>query len=424
MGAVAVAVVTVAIFPLREVTPAVSTGVLYLLAVLLAAVVGGRVVGAGTAVASALAFNLFHLPPTGTLRLADDENWVALVVFVAAAVAAGALADLARARAAEADARLAEATLVADAARLMVGAAPHRAPLGELSARIASTFGLRAVTLTGGDGGALRLRLPDDVPASTRAALDERVLPAFDALLTAAAERDRLAEEVAETEALRRSDSVKTALLRAVGHDLRSPLTAIRAAAPLLATATLDDDDRRELGQVVDAESARLARLVEDLLDLSRIEAGAAAPRVDWCDLADVAAAAVGSLGERAAGVVVDAGDEPGAGAEAEAAGLVRADPAQLERAVANLVDNALTHGAAPVRVTVRRAGAEVAVRVTDHGTGIPAGELDRVRLPFQGRGTGLGLAIAAGFAEANGGRLVLESLPGQGTSAAVVVPR
>jgi two-component system sensor histidine kinase KdpD len=237
-------------------------------------------------------------------------------------------------------------------------------------------------------------------------------------------ERERLAAEALEAEALRRSDALKTALLRAVSHDLRSPLMAILTSAGALAHGGLElgDDDRHELADTILSEAGRLDRIVSNLLDLSRLQAGAAAPEPgDWPvdDLVLEALDGIEALDR--VEIVLPDDDRP----------LVHADLHQAERVVANLVENALRYsGEELVRVQVRQTGSDVLVRIVDHGPGIAAGEAERIFEPFQRgsltgptRGAGLGLAIARGFAEANGGRVWVESHAGQGATFVLALP-
>jgi K+-sensing histidine kinase KdpD len=354
VAAVAVALTTLAIYPLRTVMPAVSTGVVYLLAVLLVSTWFGMWVGLATAVGSALAFNWFHLPPTGRLTISDPENVVALCVFLAAAAIVSTLAELARSRALEAEQRSREA--------------------------------------------------------------DERLA----AYREAQAERDALQREVVETQALRRSDDLKTALLRAVSHDLRSPLTAIGAAGEALASSHLTAAERQELAAAVVGEASRMSRLVDKLLDLSRLQGGAAEPRAEWCSVEEVLRVAIDET-PHAAGWSVGIDPE---------LPLIRADAAQLERAFANLLENAARHGGEhPVAVRARAVGHRVLVRVVDRGPGIAESERERIFEPFyrgaddDHTGSGLGLAVVRGFVEANGGRVWAESLPGQGATFVVELP-
>ncbi len=215
---------------------------------------------------------------------------------------------------------------------------------------------------------------------------------------------------------------LKTALLRAVSHDLRSPLTAILAAAEPLGAEHVDDEERRELAAGVSLEARRLARLIDQLLDLSRLEAHAVQARPDWCSIEEVLRAAVDDVAAPAEFHLSLDPDLP----------LVRADAAQLERAFANLLENSARHaGGHPVSVRARPVGHRVLVRIVDRGPGIPPTQLERVFEPFYRsgndrsghRGSGLGLAIARGFLEVNGAKVWAESLPNQGTSFVVELP-
>ncbi|MDP9188360.1 MAG: ATP-binding protein [Actinomycetota bacterium] len=361
---IAVSVTTVAgitglIYPLREIAPAVSTGVLYLIAVLVVSTFWGLKLGLATSLLSAAAFNFFHIPPVGEFTIAEGENWIALLTFFAAAVIAGTLAELARARAIEAAERGHEA---------------------------------------------------------------EQTL---ERLLAANAEREALEAEVIEGRALKRSDELKTSLLRSVSHDLRTPLTAIVAAGEALGSErSLGDEDRRTLADAVTVEGRRLTRLVENLIELSRLEADAATPRRDWCSIEEIArAAAVPAAGEDGFRLSIDA-DTP----------LIRADAAQLERALFNVIENAHRHsGRQLVTIRARPVQDRLVVRVVDRGPGIPPERLERIFEAFNRGpaangadghgGSGLGLAIARGFVEANGGQIWAESLPGQGTSFVIELP-
>lgn len=447
-GAVAVALTTLAIYPLREVVPPVSTGVVYLLGVLLVATVFGIGPGLATAVGSALAFNWFHLPPTGRFTIADEENWVALGVFLAAAVLVSTLAELARVRASEAEQRRREADLAAELARLLLGGTDVHAALGPAAERLSRALELPPAALELGpeaaDGDALHvplhagarrigaLRFEGPCPDAALERLRERVLPSLEALLGAALAREALQREVVETQALRRSDDLKTSLLRAVSHDLRSPLTAIAAAGEALASARLEPQERAELSAAVVGEASRMSRLVDKLLDLSRLQGGAAEPRAEWCSVEELLRTAMDEV-PHAPGWSVGIDPE---------LPLIRADAAQVERAFANLLENAARHGGGhPVAVRARvvggtagTAGSRLLVRIVDRGPGIPAPERERIFEPFHRgggsgsrddahAGSGLGLAVVRGFVEANGGRVWAESLPGQGATFVVELP-
>jgi two-component system, OmpR family, sensor histidine kinase KdpD len=432
-----VASVTGLVYGLREIMPAASTGVLYMLAVLLVSSYWGLWLGLATSVASVLALNFSHIPPTHRFTIADPEHWVALAAFFVAAVLTSTLAEGARARAREAEQRRNEADLTADMARLVLGSASTSHPLEAVGKRIANAYGLssvdvdlewrssderrRALPLVVDGDRSGTMMIPRDAPEETREALRGRIVPALEALVGATRRREALESQVIETKALRRSNVVKTTLLRSVSHDLRSPITAIKAAAEGLAAEGLSQEGQHELLSVVSTESCRLDRLVANLLDLSRLQSGAAEPRSDWVSVEESVRAALASVPHPAGGWDVSVDPE---------APLIRVDAAQLERALANIADNAVRHADdAPVAVRVRSTGPRVLIRVSDRGPGIPREELERIFEPFHrvsgqpGGGSGLGLAIARGFIEANGGRVRAESSPGQGTTFTVDLP-
>jgi two-component system sensor histidine kinase KdpD len=250
----------------------------------------------------------------------------------------------------------------------------------------------------------------------------ERVGESIGRLIDVAVERDRVSEWAAENEAARRAEVAKTAILHAISHDLRSPLTAITTAGSTLALG-VSDAERDELIEVIETESARLAKLVDDLLDLSRIESGAVAPQADWCDLHDVVASAAAHASQEHPIEFRLPAELP----------LVRADAAQLERVFSNLIENAVKFSppGAPVQITGGASAGRVAVRVADRGSGIPRRYRSQVFEPFfRGRGpgdadagSGLGLAICRGFVEANGGRIVLQTGRDTGTIFTVSFP-
>jgi two-component system sensor histidine kinase KdpD len=442
VAAVAVATTTALVYPLAKIAPVVALGVVYLVAVLLVSSFWGGWLGVATALASALAFNFFHIPPTGRFTISEGENWVALAVFFIAALVASTLAERERIRTREAQERRQEADLAAEMARLLLRGSSLDDALPVVSARMAQALELtsasierqpvdgdaRRIALPLGDGEARvgTLLLPAAIAPDLLARVQERIVPSLEAILGAAIERDALQREVVETSALRRSDVLKTALLRAVSHDLRSPLTGILTTVGALESGPLSDEERDELVADIEGEAQRLARLVDNLLDMSRLEGRTAEPRVEWCSVEEVIQVAIDELA-LAPGtftLAIDA-DLP----------LIRADAAQLERAFANLLDNAARHsGGHPVSVRARAVAHRVMVRIVDRGPGVPPAEKTRIFEPFYRgsggsnlanghRGSGLGLAIVRGFVEANGGRVWVESLPGQGSTFVVELP-
>ncbi len=434
-----IAVETALIYPLAHVANVASLGVVYLFAVVLVSTYWGFGLGLLTAIASAAAFNFFHLPPVGRLTLTDHRNWFALGAFIVVAAASGVVADLARTRAIEADRRRREADLASELARVLLGGSDLDAALAIAAQRLAAAIGASSaaieLSVLAGDerrtAFALRsdgqqigtLTLPATVAAEDRERVAERIVPALESLLAAALNRATLEAEVVETAALRRSDELKTALLRSVSHDLRTPLTAILSATASLDPQHPEPEQVAEVREVVTLAAERLASLVEKLLDLSRLQAGSLDGRPAAYSLDEVVSEAIEHVeGDRSLLAVSLDDDLP----------LLVGDAGQLERAFANLIENALRYGAGkPVVIRARVASGRVRVRITDQGPGIRPADLERIFLPFyrspgqppSHAGSGLGLAIAKGFVEAGGGRITVDSLPGQGTSFVVELP-
>jgi two-component system sensor histidine kinase KdpD len=234
----------------------------------------------------------------------------------------------------------------------------------------------------------------------------------------------RLADDAVEAETLRQSDAIKTAVLRSVSHDLRSPLTAIRTASEGLDNPelALSEPDREELFETIRVEVRRLERLVDNLLDLSRLEAGPAIRKPELWTLDILLAQALDQVGGEAARVEVKLASDSEA---------VRVDGSQIERVLVNLIENALKFSspADPVELSVGADGGRVAVRVRDRGPGVHEADRERIFDAFErgtdtARGSGLGLAIARGFAEANGGRVWVEPSASGGALFVLELPR
>jgi two-component system, OmpR family, sensor histidine kinase KdpD len=437
---VVLVVVTLAIALLKSFVPVLSLGVLYVFAVLPIAVAFGLIYAGLVSVASMLAFNWFFLPPVHTFTLADSRNWFALAVYLVTAVVVSGLATRARRRAVDAEQREVEAALIADVATSLLEGQDVAGELPRISDRVAAILKARSASIVlGADLEPSATAAPIELVAGNRRVgtlelvegsepnlqARRRLLPALASLLAVAVDRERLANDAFDAEALRRSDTVKTAVLRAVSHDLRSPLTAIRAASDGLEdqTLVLTDDDRRELLDTIRVEVRRLERVVDNLLALSRLQAGAVAPMPEVWTVEDLVYGALDEVGRSTERVNVSVpADAP----------PVLVDAVQVRQILVNLIDNALKFSPpqSPVSVRVTRTRKEVIVRVIDQGRGVPENELEHVFEPFyrgapaqDQTGTGLGLAIARGFAEANGGRLWAESRPGQGACFAIALP-
>jgi two-component system sensor histidine kinase KdpD len=438
---IAVVIATGIVAALQSSAPPAGLGAVYLLAVLDVAVRRGEKAALVTAVLGVLTLNFFFIAPRHRLAIAHTQDLVELIVYLIAAVVVGRLAEIGRARAVEAErragiaaAREREAKLLADAASAVVAGRSFAAQLESIESRVAEATGasrarivLEPVPSPRADEFTVPLKARTRIwlYVCTDAAWDagelKRISEPLGKLIDVALERERVAEQAAETELARRAETTRTALLHAISHDLRTPLTAITTAAGALGSAGVTDEERGELAEVIEGEGMRLAKMVDDLLDLSKIQAGAALPRADWCDLHDVVASAAAHL-------------PPGHPIEfmlAAALPLVRADAAQLERVFSNLLENAVKFSpdGAPVRVSGGTSAGRVTVRVTDRGRGIPSQHRAHVFEPFfrgrgdRGAGSGLGLAICRGFVEANGGRITLQTGVDEGTSFAVSFP-
>jgi two-component system sensor histidine kinase KdpD len=394
------------------------------------------------AVAGALCVNWYFTPPIHTWTIAEAENVVALVIFVGLALLMSLFVTEASARRIEAQRARAEAEALA---RVAGGLAGDADPVMEVLVHLRSTFDIdsAAVLVREEDGRSWQVesavgptlpRSPDDgeslhldpdhvlvlLPPGL-AADDRRVLSAFASQLSAALEQRELRERAAIAEARAEADQLRTAILRAVSHDLRTPLAGIKASATSLLADDVDwsDDNRAQFLHTIDDEADRLDRLVGNLLDMSRIESGALDVSTAAVGLDEIVGLALDSLSVPTEAVTVDV---------PTTLPLVGADPALLERAIANLVSNALTHSAGSgVNLEGAVVGDRVVLRVVDRGPGIGPDDRERVFAAFQrlgdgrsGSGVGLGLAVARGFVSAMGGNLVLDDTPGGGLTATV----
>jgi two-component system sensor histidine kinase KdpD len=436
---------------LSKVHDQVSVGsalLLDLCIVLAVATLGGLIPGL---VASVFAFaltNWFLTPPLHTLTVGDDENVVALTVFVVVTVVVSVLVDRVARRTGEALRARSGAGALARSSATLVGA---HDPLPELVEQLRTTFGLRAVSVlersdhgwwplhtvgepellepTAGtsfplsDDGSVLLVLSTDVLG-----YDElEVLRAFADQLSVAVQGRRLRAEAESAELLVEANALRSALLQAVSHDFRTPLATIKASATgmLQTEVEFTEADRRALLTEIDEAADRLGRMVRDLLDMSRIQAGAVELALVPVALEEVVAAALSGLPHGGGTVTVTVADD---------LPLVHADAALLERVCANLISNALIWSPAGVPVTVAAGtveagttGASVDLRIIDRGPGVPLAERDRMFTPFQrfgdrshDAGVGLGLAIARGFIDAMGAELQVDDTPGGGLTMSI----
>ncbi|MFN8024256.1 MAG: DUF4118 domain-containing protein [Acidimicrobiales bacterium] len=442
-GAIGLAALTAVLSSMRSHVSVGSALLLDLAVVVAVAALGGLVPGLVASVVAVGLTNWFLTPPLHTLTVNDPENVVALVVFVMVTVVISVLVDRSARRSREATTARAEATALARSAATLVGA---RDPLPELLEQLRTTFGLSSAAihertaegwwptqlvgerrLEADDGHAIELsrsgdvRLVVDGPAVRADQLD--TLRAFADQLALAVEARRLRDEAANAELVAQTDALRAALLRAVSHDFRTPLAAITASASGLqqADATFSEADRAALLDEIVAAAGRLERMVRDLLDISRLQAGAVELALGPVALEEVVATVASGV-DREGRVDIEVPDD---------LPLVTADRALLERALANVVSNALAWSPADRAVVIDGAAFDerVVVRVVDHGPGVAPADRDRIFVPFQRLGdrsrdvgAGLGLAIAHGFVEAMGGTIEADDTPGGGLTMTITL--
>ncbi|WP_425578540.1 ATP-binding protein [Streptomyces gulbargensis] len=406
-----------------------SEALLFLVTVVGVACVGGIGSALVAAVTASLLLDYWFMPPVGAFSFGDADSVLALGVFVVVAGVVAAVVDRSLRLSRRATSATAEAEILSALAGSVVRG-EHTVPA--LLAHTQETFGADAAELVDrpvddptasqvalGDGSFLVLR------GRTLPAAHRRVLTAFAAHITAALERARLAEAAAEAEPVKAADRMRTALLAAVSHDLRTPLAAGWAAVASLRSPDVDftAEERDELLATADVSMARLSRLVENLLDMSRLQAGALSLDLRPTAWEEVIPAALDGLPDAGRKVVFHGLEE---------APLVLADPPLLERVVANLVANAVRHSPPghPVLLGASTLSGRVELRVVDRGPGLPPTDRDRVFEPFQRlgdtdntTGVGLGLALARGLTEAMGGTLTPEDTPGGGLTMVVTLP-
>jgi two-component system sensor histidine kinase KdpD len=451
---------TAALVPMRNTLSLPSLVLIFLLAVVLVALTGGIWPAVLAAVAGFLLLNWYFAPPIGTLTIAQRDHVIALGVFVAVAVLVSAMVEFAAASAARAARSEAEAQLVASLARQ----APAEVGLPEVLRRIGAAFGLTCVRLeergsspedrTGNaDWTTLETYEQSDgdipatdlvqrvVPVPDSATLrlvlvgpplfaeDQRLLSRLAAAVGTAVTTRRLAEQAAAAERLAAADSLRTALLAAVGHDLRTPLAGIKAAVSTLRQPDVEwtAQERADLYATIEESTDLLIGLITNLLDLSRLEAGQVSVASEPVPVDAVIAAAARSVGSPALDWQVPEDLPP-----------VLADAGLLERVLANVLGNAARYGSAagsaapPISVCAIRSveTGEIRIDVVDHGPGVPRSDVPRIFVPFQrlddrgrGSGLGLGLAVALGFTQAMGGRIEARETPGGGLTMSIALP-
>jgi two-component system sensor histidine kinase KdpD len=479
---IAVAAVTVGYTRWLSVTNATIVALTFLFIVLITAATSRLRVAVITSIASMLCFNFFFLPPVGTWTIADPQNWVALFVFLAVSLVASRLSHVARARTEEALGRRDELARLFDLSRdvLVMTATPDA--VSHLARAIARRFDLEYVALALPDGqewsvsaageGTVNLEkaqltdafqaaaksLEFDAYARTYAGhrmietngrtvrlvplragttpigllaasgrpIEPGTLDTLAGVVAIAIERMRFLEERKSAELTRQSEELKSALLASLGHDLRTPLTAIRVAAGNLKSTWLTADDRTEQSDLILAEVERLTRLFNNVLEMARIDAGAVATEERWSHPSEIISAARDqvecTLREHRVSITL-APETP-----------VRLDARLAASALAHLLENAAQYAprGTSIDVSSEIAGTDLLFRVRDHGPGITEGDLPHVfdRF-FRGRsaaqtrasGTGMGLWIAKGLVSAVHGRIWVENCADRGARFTMALP-
>jgi two-component system sensor histidine kinase KdpD len=457
LAALGLPALTFALAQLRDQLSLPSDILLYLGWVVVVALVGGLWPALLAVTVGTLLLNYYFTPPIHKFTIAEHENVLALLVYLAVAIAVSVTVDRAARRTREAAAARTEAeTLSTLAGSVVRGSRALPALLDQLR----EAYGLTGVTLLerrpGTPGGPDVYRDPRawvvaasvgdqlcitpekgdaEVPIDDYlslvlcghplAAADRRVVEAFAAQAAVALRQERLAEQAAAVDTLSEVDKLRTALLSAVSHDLRTPLASAKAAVDGLRSedVSFSDADRDELLATAAESLDRLNRLVENLLDMSRLQAGALGLYPQAMSMDDAVAKTLDDLGPAGSTIVVHIPDE---------SPEVHADPVLIERVLANLLSNALRHSAPdqPPMISISDHAGYVETRIIDHGPGIPEAQWDEVFMPFQRRGdrdndtgVGLGLALSRGLAEAMGGTLSPEMTPGGGLTMTLRLP-
>lgn len=411
---------------------------LFLTLTVAAALLGGLLPALASAAAGSLLLNYYFAPPQHLWTISDSKNIVAIIVFVGVAISVASVVDLAARRTHQAARLRAESEILSFLAGSVLRG---ETSLDALLERVRETFSMDSVALlerasdvapwtcAGRVGNGRMLQRPEDadvdMPVGDHMALalsgrvlpaeDRRVLAAFAAQAAVVLDRQRLKSEADQARTLAEGNRIRTALLAAVSHDLRTPLAGIKAAVSSLRSddVSWSEEDQAELLEGIENGADRLDHLVGNLLDMSRLQTGTVTPLIREIDLDEVVPMALGGVPDGSADL-----DIP------ETLPMVTVDKGLLERAVANIVENAVKYSpdAEPVLVSASTLGDRVELRVVDRGPGVPDAAKDRIFEPFQrygdaprGAGVGLGLAVARGFVESMGGTIEAEDTPGGG---------
>jgi two-component system sensor histidine kinase KdpD len=462
------AALTLSLLPVRnDITP-LSKGFGFLVVVVGAAAVGGLWPGLVASVLGFLTFNYYFLPPYDTFIIGRGEYVVVLFVFLGLSILISALLARATERAQAAEAHEAELRALQSLSAELVALVPGPDSYGTVLPRVLQVFGFSAGAICTQDPTARDLReqvcvgarpgelTPSSAPSGPDGRVERfplsvggrnlglliargrrppltreesRVMRAFCDQLALVLERDRLLRAATEAEVYRQSDHLRRSLLAAVSHDLRSPLAAIKASVTDLLDdeATHDADQSKEALQSIEKETDRLASLIANLLDMSRIEGGVLKPRVQTVDLVEILAAAADRVRHEWPSVEIRIN-------MSDQASTAKADPIFVDRVAANLLDNAgkaaSGSGHRVVEIEGRPTDGRTTVRVIDHGKGVPLALREQLFYPFYQMnqrhprlGTGLGLAISKGFLTLMNGEIWIEDTPGGGATFAFSLP-
>lgn len=467
VGTTGIALVTAVWYALLGVTNPTIVALSFLLVVLVVATVSTRRVAITISLLAFLCFNYFFLPPIRTWTIADPENWIALFTLLAVSIVASHLSTQARRRAREATARRDELARLFDLTRDILLTTDATNAIALVARSIAERFGLDAVTicLPEADGwqlhhsGPRAVRLdperlqhalsaaPARVDVAAHSAwlvplrvgtrpigllalqgqdMEPDTRDAIAGVTAIAIDRTHLLEERREAELVRRGAELKSALLASLGHDLKTPLTAVTVAANNLDASWLTDEQRHEQGEIVRSELRRLNRLFQDLVDMARIETHAVAAELEWVDPAEIVEAAARQAATDLDGhrLAIETGPDKL---------LVRVDPRLTSAALAHLLENAGQYSprGSTIRVAVDLRAGELTITVRDEGDGLAPQDVDRLFERFyrgvdarqQRFGTGMGLAITRGLVAAEGGRVWAENHPDGGALFTIAVP-
>ena len=410
---------------------------IYLVAVVALAVIGGfwpAVLGAASA---SLLLNWYFTPPLHTFTIDKPDNLLALLLFVTVAMLVSSVVHLAASRAGQAARSREEARLLLTLAQTVLGGADTPAAVLD---HLVATLGGRAELLEFVGGRWVRIAASGSAPdgaATTRVSvrtdlalevagqpdpIAPGLLAGFAAQAAAALDRERLRTQAAQAEALAEGNRMRTALLAAVSHDLRTPLASIKASVSSLRQTDVawTESDEEALLATIEENADRLDGLIGNLLDMSRLHTGSLQPFLRPITIDEVAPIALRGL-DAPANVRFEVPD---------GMPLVLADPGLLERVLANLFSNALHHSPAaqPPVLQAHRRDDTVVLEVIDHGPGVPDELKTEIFEPFRRFddrkvGVGLGLAVAKGFTEAMGGAIVAADTPGGGLTVRITLP-